>query len=813
MSAEELFGDCGKEAGLEIWRIEQLHPAAWPKEEYGKFFSGDSYIVLNTKILKDGRYEWHIHFWLGKDSSQDEKGACALMTIELDDLLGGGPVQHREVQGHESNQFLSLFKNGIQCMDGGVDSAFNHVEPDQYDPRLFHLKGKRNVRVNQVELSYKSMNMGDVFILDAGLTLYQWNGPDANKYEKFKGLEMITSIKDNERGGRPETIFLEGSINDQEEEAKGFWDILGSGDIMSAEEAGDDDEVKGQEAQLFCVSDASGALKVDKIASGVLEKSMLDPNDVFILDSGSELFVWVGKGATKNEKKGSMKYATEYLAKNNRPDWCPITRCVQFGETPVFKSYFKQWDPPRTVDFGMGAKSPKKEAKSDTSALYGGGAAEEKQQMVDDGTGKLTIYRVENLELGSVPEPMYGQFFAGDSYVVLYEYEQGRKEFQLLYFWQGRDSSSDEKAASALLTVQMDDELTAQGKDPTQVRVVMGKEPNHFSSLFKGEFIIHSGGIASAFKNRDDQDAYDNDGVALYHIRGTNEFNTKAIAVEEKAYSLNSGDAFVLVNPDSEFVWYGRGANDEEREAAKKISAKLAGSRNVVEVNEGEEPEEFWSTLGGKTEYPTSKTMEEGGRDPRLFQCSNVTGDFVVEEIFNFNQDDLTNDDVFLLDTYDEVWVWVGTDANKREKTEAFQAALDFVANAPDGRDKDTPILKCNSGAEPIMFTSNFFGWDDTKFSSGEGGDPYLEKLKQLKGEAAVEQITSALDALGYRPFTEKYTYEEIKSKTVKKLDPLAREKYLSDEEFQQVFGMSPDAFEGLAAWKKKQLKKKTGLF
>lgn len=54
-----------------------------------------------------------IHFWIGKDSSQDEQSCAAIYTTQLDDYLGGSPVQHREVQYHESDTFHGYFKQGI----------------------------------------------------------------------------------------------------------------------------------------------------------------------------------------------------------------------------------------------------------------------------------------------------------------------------------------------------------------------------------------------------------------------------------------------------------------------------------------------------------------------------------------------------------------------------------------------------------------------------------------------------------------------------------------------------------------------------
>lgn len=139
--------------------------------------------MLNTYI-KNRSYAYDVHFWLGDHSSVDERGAAALLTVHLDDSLGGVPVQHREVQGNESALFMSYFKHGIKYLEGGVDSAFKKVDRDSFPLRLFHVKGKREVRAIQVVVATKSMNHGDVFVLDAGRTIFFWAGAKSNKFER-----------------------------------------------------------------------------------------------------------------------------------------------------------------------------------------------------------------------------------------------------------------------------------------------------------------------------------------------------------------------------------------------------------------------------------------------------------------------------------------------------------------------------------------------------------------------------------------------------------------------------------------------------
>ena len=111
--------------------------------------------MLKT-VEKRGVFRWDVHFWLGSETSQDESGSAALLTVSLDDQLGGGPVQHRELQGHESQLFLSYFKCGIRYLPGGVKSGFTPYDPEDVEKRLFRVKGKRNVQIMEVLLASHS---------------------------------------------------------------------------------------------------------------------------------------------------------------------------------------------------------------------------------------------------------------------------------------------------------------------------------------------------------------------------------------------------------------------------------------------------------------------------------------------------------------------------------------------------------------------------------------------------------------------------------------------------------------------------------
>jgi gelsolin len=316
-NAEPAWKGVGKAVGLKIWRIVKFEVKDWPKEDYGKFFNGDSYIILNTykPDPKSEELAFDLHFWIGANSTQDEYGTAAYKTVELDTFLDDAPVQHREVEANESDLFLSYFPKGMMLLEGGADTGFNHVKPEEYSTRLLHFSGAgKNVVVSQVPAAKSRLNSGDVFILDMGLTIYQWNGSGASAFEKNKAVQFMNNFKAERSGKRIEVDVLEeNNTSDDHPFFKALTDTDQKDDYKA--------KVVDSKPHLFKVSDAggSGTLHFSDVKSGGVVKADFDTNDVFILDTPKSCFVWVGGKASEAEKKNGFGYAHQHLMTTANP--------------------------------------------------------------------------------------------------------------------------------------------------------------------------------------------------------------------------------------------------------------------------------------------------------------------------------------------------------------------------------------------------------------------------------------------------------------------------------------------------------------
>lgn len=326
---EPAWKGSGQRVGLEIWRINQFKVEKWPKEEYGKFYSGDSYIILNTyKDVESEELLYDLHFWIGKYSTQDEYGTAAYKTVELDTYHDDKPIQHREVQNHESHLFKGYF-NVITLLKGGALSGFRNVRPTEYKKRLFQVVGeKKSINVKEIQMKKGNITSEDVFIVDLGLELFQFNGKNANKDEKFKATQYVQKLK-AERMGKASLEVLE------EDEVGPDHVIFGNlSEKIETKVKRRAPPPPTAKKGMHQLSDSTGRMKFMTVLEGKLDSKLLDSKDVYLVDAGTHLFVWVGKKASVDERKNAMAYAHNFLRDKCNP-FCPVT-CL--GEKQAKKS-------------------------------------------------------------------------------------------------------------------------------------------------------------------------------------------------------------------------------------------------------------------------------------------------------------------------------------------------------------------------------------------------------------------------------------------------------------------------------------------
>lgn len=306
--------------GLTIWRIVKFKVVAWPKDQYGEFYNGDSYIILNVyKEPEAEELSMDVHFWIGKYSTQDEYGTAAYKTVELDTFLDDVPIQHREVQGNETKLFKSYFEN-MTLLKGGADTGFRRVLPEKYEPRLFHIQGTtlKNCVVKQVPIKKGNLNDQDSFILDRGTELLLYSPAAADKDEKFKASQYANQLASSRYGK------CKLKADQRKEQLEEF---LKDG--------------QSKKKQPTCITPKLLRIKdgkdMEEIASGGdVNRDKLGSDDVYVIDVQAGCFIWIGKNASVDERRNGMSYACNYIHKTDHP-CSPITVIPEGKESKEFQ--------------------------------------------------------------------------------------------------------------------------------------------------------------------------------------------------------------------------------------------------------------------------------------------------------------------------------------------------------------------------------------------------------------------------------------------------------------------------------------------
>ncbi|GAB2291448.1 hypothetical protein Dimus_025703, partial [Dionaea muscipula] len=759
--------------GLEIWRIENFHPVPIDNSAYGRFFTGDSYVILKTTASRSGALRHDIHYWLGKDTSQDEAGAAAIKTVELDAALGGRAVQYREVQGHETEKFLSYFKPCIIPQEGGVASGFRKPEAEEFKTRLYVCRGKHVVHV---PFARSSLSHDDIFILDTQSKIFQFNGSNSSIQERAKALEVVQYIKDTYHHGKCEVATIEDGKLMADADTGEFWGVFGGFAPLPRKTANEDDKTPDVlPAKLLRVDKG----QAEPAEADSLSRDLLETNKCYILDCGAEVFVWMGRSTSLDERKSASGAAEEMLRSLDRPT-SHVVRVIEGFETVPFRASFDAW--PQTTQVAASEDGRGKVAALlkrqglNVKGLMKADPVKEEPQVYIDCTGSLQVWLVNGNEKTLLPPSDQSKFYSGNCYIFHYSYPGEDKEEYLVGTWFGKQSVEDERSSAVTLVNKMVEIMKFL---PAQARIYEGSEPMDFFAIFQS-FIVFKGGLSDGYKKYISEkeipdDTYSEDSVALFRVQGFGPDNMQAIQVDSvgpsaifscygrlyglikpftaasvpywcllysltKGYlnmeicvasSLNSSYCYILHSGSTVFVWSGSLTTPEDQELAERQLDIIKPNSQCKPQKEGAESELFWDLLGGKAEYPSQKIGRDAESDPHLFACTFSNGS-IVKEIFSFTQDDLMTEDIFILDCHCDIFVWIGQQVDVKTRTQALTIGEKFVEHdfLLEKLSREAPLYVVREGSEPTFFT-RFFTWDSAK--SSMYGNSFQRKLAIVK--------------------------------------------------------------------------------
>ena len=781
---EEMFGST--KDGLNIWMINVELPSKVESllpRNYGIFYENDCYLVLNipkeTEILKKSTDKTlNLHIWVGSKSSVDKRAISAIRAVELNKYMNDKGIHFREEQGIETDLFLEYFPYGIAIEEGGSENKFrNYAEVSVVSSRavqlaspllytiVWRIKDKKLINIVQVERKLESLNRSDVFLIDAGDKIYLWKGDKVDNVLYFLCLGIASHINITYRSSEAKVIDL--SEEQDSDLLNTFWNYFNidskDNSINQLKESSEYNDFNENLFKLAIDNDndenSKSKYKLELVVStniGNTKSSLLHEN-CYLLDTVSQLFIWIGNKSNFRERKSIRNYAGEIIkTREEEGVVCQLYIENDGSESIFFKAKFIDW-PSDTVKL-LEARSkniqPSYTGKLAVEKSRGVNITDlvssqdenetiiqEEPEQISTSTNTITKGTAELWILDNIIGPQFSKwpseekchFYSEDAWMLLYTYyDSSDKQKYMTYFWEGQDCSSKWWASwSAGFFPSLEKKIVLSGGEaPSKERVSQWKESKQFSKLFESMFVVHKGKYKQHVKQPKMISFYQ-----LSTICGI----SRAIEIDLNSDLLNSKFIYLLLDNNSKilFIWNGKLSTPQDKEISLKIS-ELFDAKSVV-LEESQESEEFWNLFPYKSsKYLSSEFHSKYCKPIRLYKCSTLTGDFTIDQVLNFTQADLNNEESFFLDTFYELYLWVGQNSSESEKNLTQKAVKEYHTLISEKRNLQIPFLIISPETtiiEPIEFTRHFPAWNIKQNSLDPRQRTYLRYLERQKEE------------------------------------------------------------------------------
>ncbi|KAK3858495.1 hypothetical protein Pcinc_035323 [Petrolisthes cinctipes] len=348
------------------------------------------------------------------------------------------------------------------------------------------------------------------------------------------------------------------------------------------------------------------------------------------------------------------------------------------------------------------------------------------QEFFDADVGQIPgiyIWEIENFLPNQIEESVFGKFYEGDCYIILKTYMDNSQNLAWeIFFWIGEKATLDKKACSAIHAVNLRNYLGAQGRTH---REEQSDESDEFLALFHHDITYIEGGrTASGFFTVEEMEYP----LRLYRVCPTNlgiHLETVACVVD----SLDPRHVFLLDDGKIIYVWQGMKAKKtmttKTRLCAEKMNKEerknMAEIHTLVQDKEHNEWPQFWAALGLEEGEEEDIEIEEHVDShfslvvPRLYQVGLGMGYLELPQVEvpegKLVQKLLKTKNVYILDCYCDVFVWIGRKSTRLVRAAALKLSQELLRMIERPEHAVTTLVK--EGTEPQVFKTKFNGWTD----------------------------------------------------------------------------------------------------
>ncbi|MFX0168173.1 MAG: hypothetical protein ACFE89_02345 [Candidatus Hodarchaeota archaeon] len=173
--------------------------------------------------------------------------------------------------------------------------------------------------------------------------------------------------------------------------------------------------------------------------------------------------------------------------------------------------------------------------------------------------------------------------------------------------------------------------------------------------------------------------------IIKYHVQ-----KGQLVRVPENYYKeFGTGDVYLVDTGSIIYLWIGKKSTVDEKFIGAVISVwkdqNRRGAAKLVTVNEGDEPKTFLDLFKGKikvTLQDTEGILKRVALKQREFKLFRIH----IEKNLNLfyevprKRTSLTSDDVYILDTYNKIYIWRGKESTAFERWEGAKIAERYDA-------------------------------------------------------------------------------------------------------------------------------------